>query len=194
VIEMLKRTGEETTWEVVWLELSSAFLSVYTIATSRNIPILHFNMKDSRIIKLPQEREFELTDETNRETFRGGDHESVRYWVNAIKVAKLKFWQQNRPVLSATQSVVNTSDSRKERRESFFFDLSAFNKQPPKPTTVEGPPANQPDAAIAGYLMKAEKDKKTWTRVWCIIHDQKLWTYKSSKVSCFHNKTQFTFP
>lgn len=162
-MQMTKETLEKY-WEEVWIELNSAFLSIYEIAPQKNIPIIHFSTGQI-VIHKNDDVSFEISDLSNSHCFKMANSTLSKQWIMEIKHAKLAYWQVIRKDI-LTKPVTSSDDP-------ILPDNFPLLRRTQAPVTQNG------------YLLKYEKDKKTYQRLWSVLQEQTLFFYQQRSVRLF---------
>ena len=99
----------------------------------------------------------------------------VKAWATEIKCGKLNYWKRKK---EESQIQPQQSPSRIE----LLFRPNQVSKG-----FIQGPSLEESIATAlnSGFLLKMEKDKKTWNRVWVTVQKGSIWCYRPDLVSCF---------
>lgn len=161
----------------VWVELTADIIKIYEILYTVNRLMITIQTSEAVVRTLEDKNGFVVNDTKTAATLCTNAPNEVKAWTTEIKCAKLNYWKQKKEQNRPNSPISAPQPSRMD----FLFRTGASSKN----ATIAGPTLEEttPMAARTGYLLKIEKDKKTWHRVWTAINNGSIWCYKTEIVS-----------
>lgn len=160
----------------VWVELTADIIKIYEILFSVNRLMISIQSSEVVVRTLEDKNGFAINDTKSSATLCTNQPNEVKAWTTEIKCAKLNYWKQKKEQNRPNSPISAPAPSRMD----FLFRPGSSSK-----TSIAGPSLEEtsPLAARTGFLLRAEKDRKTWNRVWSAIHNGSIWCYRAEVVS-----------
>lgn len=163
----------------VWVELSENLLEIFEIHADSNQLLQEISISEVVIRLLDGGDGFAVNDEKNSVSLITSEPQEIKAWTTEIKCAKLNFWKRKKEENAVKEQ--NTSPNQPNRTVQTLFSRQVSSSK----GVIQGPSIEETSALAAesGFLLKMEKDRKTWNRTWTALYKGTLWCYRIDIVS-----------